>query len=368
MLALGIETESEETRKDMVKRLERAEDPGRVQEHARRRHQVVRVLHPRLSGRDARVARRRRSTTRSSSIRTSPTSTRRCPTRARRSTTRHRATGCCASDGLVADGVLVLPAARQRPRRARGDGRDQPRQAPLLPAPGYISRHARRRRAGWRSPSRRSSGRSLSRTIFGARVVATGGRPPLEPGSARRRSGGSAAGSGGCARWNRAQVAQLLQVAGRFLAGSSCSRPPCDPRTRRALRRPRRGRPRTSSSRQILKPPAEMRHAAREVAADQEEPGRRVAHRRQRPRASRHAKRRHQQPRHRPVRGAAAGNVAAADDDVGPLALHRRRASAARASGGWLRSASITPTIAALGRLEARRRPRCRARACRPDG
>ena len=53
MLALGIESESEEVRKDMTKRLERAEDPGGVQEHARRRHQVVRVFHLRLSGRDA---------------------------------------------------------------------------------------------------------------------------------------------------------------------------------------------------------------------------------------------------------------------------------------------------------------------------
>ena len=36
MLALGIESESEEIRKDMVKRLERAEDPDGVQQHARR--------------------------------------------------------------------------------------------------------------------------------------------------------------------------------------------------------------------------------------------------------------------------------------------------------------------------------------------
>ena len=57
MLALGIETESEETRKDMMKRLEGAEDPRRHQEHAHGGHPVVRVLHLRLSRRDAGVAR-----------------------------------------------------------------------------------------------------------------------------------------------------------------------------------------------------------------------------------------------------------------------------------------------------------------------
>ena len=68
--------------------------------------------------------------------RTSPTSTRRCPIRAPRSTT------SVVRDGLLRGGdadwskmeYSVLPAARQRPRRARRDGRDQPRQAPLLPA------------------------------------------------------------------------------------------------------------------------------------------------------------------------------------------------------------------------------------------
>ena len=44
-----------------------------------------------------------------------------------------------------------------------------------------------------------------------------------------------------------------------LLSDSSCFRPPCGQRTRRAPRRPSSAVPRTSSSRQILNPPAEMR-------------------------------------------------------------------------------------------------------------
>ena len=58
----------------------------------------------------------------------------------------------CRREGLLAGDdwsrmeYLVLPAARQRPRRNRRDGRDQPREAPVLPAPG-LPREPLRRRA-----------------------------------------------------------------------------------------------------------------------------------------------------------------------------------------------------------------------------
>ena len=53
MLALGIETESEEVRKDMVKRLERQKIQAAFRNMRDGRRQVVRVLHFRISGRDA---------------------------------------------------------------------------------------------------------------------------------------------------------------------------------------------------------------------------------------------------------------------------------------------------------------------------
>ena len=46
--------------------------------------------------------------------------------------------------GLVAHGVLVLPAAGQRPERRSGDARDQSRETPLLPA-AELHRAPRRR-------------------------------------------------------------------------------------------------------------------------------------------------------------------------------------------------------------------------------
>ena len=88
MLAMGIESSSPEIRKDMVKRLEEQKIRTGLRQPARRRDQVVRVLHLRLSGRHARVDGRDHRLRDRSRLPTSRTSIRRCPTRARRSTRR----------------------------------------------------------------------------------------------------------------------------------------------------------------------------------------------------------------------------------------------------------------------------------------
>ncbi len=137
MLALGIESESDEIRKDMVKRLERQKIQAAFAQHARRRASVVRVLHLRLSR-----ARRRQTMdqTIDYAIELDP-----------------------GLRQLLSGGALSRHRALRevRPRRAapsggrttgrgwstwyyllRGnglderhrDGRDQPREAPLLPA------------------------------------------------------------------------------------------------------------------------------------------------------------------------------------------------------------------------------------------
>ncbi len=149
MLALGIETESEEVRKDMVKRLESQKIeaafrnmrdagiksfaffifgyPGETLEtmnqtvnYAVRAGSGLRQL---LSGRaisrhgDVRQGRQGRTA----------------------------ATGCGC--GLVEDGVLVLPDERQRPEQQGRDGRDPACEAALLPASWLSHAPPRRRRA-----------------------------------------------------------------------------------------------------------------------------------------------------------------------------------------------------------------------------
>ena len=100
-----------------------------------------------------------------------------------------------------------------------------------------------------------------------------------------------------------------------------------------------------------MKPPAEIAHAPRQIAADQEEAGRGVAHRRQ-PARHQAGEPRHQQPAEPPVARAAAGDVAAADTKSADVLLHDGQ-HARQQRGGWLRSASITPTIGALRGGEA---------------
>ena len=170
MLALGIETESEEVRKDMVKRLERQKIEAAFRNMRDAGDQVVRVLHLRLSR--ARRSRRwtRRCATRSSWIRTSPTSTRRSPIRAPRSTRRSCKDGLLpAGRGrrLVEDGVPVLPDERQRAdERVVMDAINRAKRRFFL-RPGYLARHvgdvarlARSKQAIF--------AQVLSRTLFGA--------------------------------------------------------------------------------------------------------------------------------------------------------------------------------------------------------
>ncbi len=87
MLALGIESESEEVRKDMTKRLERQKIQTAFKNMRRRGRQVVRLLHLWLSRRDAADDGGDDAVTPSSSIPTSPTSIRPSRIPGRRSTT-----------------------------------------------------------------------------------------------------------------------------------------------------------------------------------------------------------------------------------------------------------------------------------------
>ena len=143
MLAMGIETESEEIRKDMVKRLERVEDPDRARTTC-----ATPASGRSPSSSSATRARRSRpsSTTIEYAIELNPDFANFYPAVPYPGTALYDKVvrdGMLVGRRLVADGVLVLPAQGQRPRRARGDGRDQPRQAPVLHAPVVY------RPAGW---------------------------------------------------------------------------------------------------------------------------------------------------------------------------------------------------------------------------
>ena len=120
----------------------RPEDPRGARQHARGRHPLVRLLHPRLPGRDAADISIARSSTRSSSIPTSPISIRPCRTRAPSSTPRPSATACSSSEdwSTMEYSYYLL----------RGNGLDEPtvmnainrakRRFYLRPA--YLVRHA----------------------------------------------------------------------------------------------------------------------------------------------------------------------------------------------------------------------------------
>ena len=107
MLSLGIESESDDVRRNMLKRLEREKIRLAFQNLRARRHQVVRLLHLRLSGRHARVDASGRRATPSSSTPTSPTST--PPSRILApSCTRSAGATACSRRRLVEDGVLAI--------------------------------------------------------------------------------------------------------------------------------------------------------------------------------------------------------------------------------------------------------------------
>ena len=220
---------------------------------------------------------------------------------------------------LVEDGVLVLPAARQRAGRAGRDGRDQPRQAPVLPAAGLHRRATSATSRGSRSPSRRSSGRCCHARCSARGSSTPAGAASARPGSdviAEARPARDAAvalrAAAAAQRRNGATQSRSCGDSPALPSGSSCSRRRSVPRTRTAPRRRTPGRPRTSSSRQILKPPAEMRTPRARSRRIRKKPD--VASRTGvSARAIRHASRDITQPADRPVARAAAGDVAAAD-------------------------------------------------------
>ena len=137
MLALGIESESEEVRKDMTKRLERQKIQTAFKNMRDAGVKSFAFFIFGYPGETVQTDGRRRRATRSSSIPTSPTSIPRCPI-----------PGTALYEKCVREGWLkpedaewtrmeysVLHAPRQRPRRAGRHGGHQPRQAALLPAP-----------------------------------------------------------------------------------------------------------------------------------------------------------------------------------------------------------------------------------------
>ena len=184
MLALGIETESEEIRKDMVKRLERAEDPGGVQQHARRRDPVVRVLHLRLPGRDA----GRRWTARSSyAIELDPDFANFYPAVPYPGTALYdkcvtRRAARRAKDWSRMEYSCYLLRGNGLDEHDR-DGRDQPRQATLLPAPGL---HRRARLGDVVKLALTEAGASSGRS---PRARSSARRSPTRRGHAARRTG-----------------------------------------------------------------------------------------------------------------------------------------------------------------------------------
>ena len=131
----------------MVKRLEEQKIRAGVHEPARRRHQVVRVLHLRLPGRHAGVDGR----TIDYAIDLDPDFANFYPAVPYPGTELYekvRARRPAASEDWSRMEYSYYLLRRQRPGRARRDGRHQSRQAALLPAAGVPHAAPRRRRSG----------------------------------------------------------------------------------------------------------------------------------------------------------------------------------------------------------------------------
>ena len=219
---------------------------------------------------------------------------------------------------------LVLPAARQRPRRAHRDGRDQPRQAPLLPAAGVPG--AARRATSLRLAIDQVGDRLARRQPRVLRHAAsTDAAHAGRQGRSARRPERSASTSAADKLPVLSRAASLGPSTARRTDPSAGrdSRPPraCSSCSRRA--RGRRNGTGISTSR--VRPAADEQleadleaagldraRPARSIAPDQEEAGRGVANRRQR--RGQQARRRATCMRRveRPVRRAAARHVAAA--------------------------------------------------------
>ncbi len=117
------------------------EDPGGDRQHARGGHPVLRLLHSGIPRRHARITRaddRLRHRSGAGLCQLLPGR----PLPGDRALREGARAGPPRERRLDAHGVLALPALGQRPRRADGDGRHQPRPAALLPPPG-VSRTAR---------------------------------------------------------------------------------------------------------------------------------------------------------------------------------------------------------------------------------
>ena len=190
MLAMGIETESEEIRKDMVKKLERQKIQAAL---TNMRDAGIRSFAFFILGYPGETLATIDHTI-EYAIELNPDFANFYPA--------VPYPGTALYDKVVRDGMLVdedwsrmeysvLPAQGQRPGRARGDGRDQPRQAALLHAAGVSLAPARRRhearghQAGHLPPDcdahhlRRPRPRPAPRAAL--RRLAGGLRPPDSP-------------------------------------------------------------------------------------------------------------------------------------------------------------------------------------------
>ena len=171
MLALGIETESEDIRKDMVKRLERAEDPTAFRNM---RDAGIKSFAFFIFGYPGETLETMDHTDHYA-IELDPDFANFYPAvpYPGHGAVRRRPCGKAAVDErLVADGVFVLPDARQRAGRAHRHGRDQPRQAPLLPAAGLRDTPTRRRRQADGHQARHRAPGAWARALRDARAGA----------------------------------------------------------------------------------------------------------------------------------------------------------------------------------------------------
>ncbi len=318
MLALGIESESEEVRKDMAKRLERQKIQTAFKNM---RDAGVKSFAFFIFGYPGESAASLDATTRYA-IELDPDFANFYPAVPYPGTALYDK---CIRDGWLQEAdadwtkmeYSVLPAARQRPRRARRHGRDQPCQAPLLPAAVvHLAPPRRRRAAGAHQAGDRVAGAVADPVRRQSRRDR--GRPPSA--QLARRNAAVTLPQRRLRAHEPPQVAQLLQVAGRFLeVHLALARSP--PLEDVGDFGDRDGPAANQQLEADLEAAGRDADAAGEVAANQEEPGGRVLYRRQRTGEDAGEARQHQ-PAERPVAGTAAGNVTAADDDVGRLAVH----------------------------------------------
>ena len=342
MLALGIESESDEVRKDMVKRLERQKIQAAFHNM---RSAGIKSFAFFIFGYPGETLATMDQTTRYA-IELDPDFANFYPAVPYPGTALHDK---CAREGLLGPDAddwsrmeySVLSAAGQRARRVGRDAEHQPREAPVLPEARLHGEASRRRRAagadqaGDRLARVHPDGLRIARRRCD-RAQARFGAAPLAR-SARRQLG-------------RTMLFELLQrhtavslLEPRLRAPEPMEVAKLDEITRRFLQVHLAFAGRapfehvghfdhgggTSAHEELeadLETPGGDLDAARQVAPDQKEAGGRVADRRQACRQPAGPPR-HDQPSERPATSASTCDVAARHDDIGVRAAHHRQHS-----------------------------------------